>query len=458
MKNRKRFGAMILALTLMLSMLALFGCQKETPIGVAGMEINAAGELILKTTDGETQNLGVVVGQNGADGQNGTNGARGEKGDKGDPGQDGAPGKDGNLVISSDSSAVALAVAKGLRSSVSIVAGFTGTFQSYPFMPTYEKEYTQGGSGIIYELNEAEGNAFIVTNYHVVYSANSNNTDKISDDISVYLYGSELANKAISATYVGGSQNYDIAVLRIEGSELLKTSCAKAVTLGSSADVAVGTTAIAIGNAEGEGISASYGIISVDSEYVAMKGVDGVSSVSMRLMRIDTAVNHGNSGGGLFNDKGELFGIVNAKLIDEEVENIGYAIPMAVVKGAVDNIIAHCYGTECRTVLRAVSGIVVTASDSHAVYDVSTGQMRIEETVTVVEPGANVLGTVLQAEDVLISFARNDEDPMPITRQHHVIDMMLAVRADDDITVTVLRGGEEIELTVTVQAADMQPY
>lgn len=461
MMKKKRFGAILLALTMLLSTFALFGCQSEEPIGVAGMEINEAGELILKTTDGETQNLGVVVGQNGAngvDGQNGAQGEKGDKGDKGDPGQDGTPGKDGTLVISPDSSAVTAAIAKGLRSSVSIVAGFTGTFQSHPLLPPYEDDYTQNGSGIIYEMNEAQGNAFIVTNYHVVYSASSNNTDKISDDISVYLYGSELANKAIPATYVGGSQNYDIAVLRIEGSELLKTSCAKAVTLSDEIDAVVGTTAIAIGNAESEGISASYGIISVDSEYVAMTGADGVSSVSMRLMRVDTAINHGNSGGGLFNDKGELFGIVNAKLVDEDVENIGYAIPMSVVKGAVDNIIAHCYGTECRTVLRATLGITVTTSDSHAVYDVSTGQMNIEETVSVVEVDPNGLGSVLQADDVLVSFARNDQAPMSITRQHHIIDVVLTARADDVLTVTVLRGGEETELTITVTEDAMLPY
>ena len=57
---------------------------------------------------------------------------------------------------------------------------------------------------MIYQMDKAEGDAFIITNYHVVYDASSNTENGISDDISVYLYGSEIEEKAIEATYVGG--------------------------------------------------------------------------------------------------------------------------------------------------------------------------------------------------------------------------------------------------------------
>ena len=67
----------------------------------------------------------------------------------------------------------------------------------------------------------------------------------------------------------------------------------------------------------------------------------------MRVIRVDTAVNPGNSGGGLFNSKGELIGIVNAKIISSDVENIGYAIPSSVAINVADNIINHTFQLLC---------------------------------------------------------------------------------------------------------------
>ena len=65
----------------------------------------------------------------------------------------------------------------------------------------------------MYTLEE-DGSAYVVTNYHVVYDADSDTSDKISDEIYVFLYGMEYSQYGIPATYVGGSMNYDIAVLR----------------------------------------------------------------------------------------------------------------------------------------------------------------------------------------------------------------------------------------------------
>ena len=70
--------------------------------------------------------------------------------------------------------------------------------------------------------------------------------------------------------------------------------------------MAVGDSAIAIGNAQGYGVSASCGIVSVDSEYITMTAADGRTSVSFRVFRVDTAVNSGNSGGGLFDGQCRL--------------------------------------------------------------------------------------------------------------------------------------------------------
>jgi hypothetical protein len=111
----------------------------------------------------------------------------------------------------------------------------------------------------------------------------------------VYLYGSEIEENAIKATYVGGSLYYDIAVLHIKESEMLMSSNACAVDVADSDNIVVGDSAIAIGNAQGLGISSTAGIVSVDSEYITMTAADGKNEVSFRVMRVDTAINSGNS-------------------------------------------------------------------------------------------------------------------------------------------------------------------
>ena len=245
---------------LLCSGFALTSCNSDDAVGIISAEINEDGELVLIYSDGNEQNLGVVVGK---DGENG---------------KDGEDGADGSLIITSDGSSIPAASAKGLRSAVRIVCKFQATVQQGGWRPgsssTTTKDYSSAGSGVIYQMDTSEGDAFIITNYHVVYDASSNTENGISEDISVYLYGSEIEEKAMKATYVGGSLYYDIAVLRVEDSEILKTSNACAVDVADSDKVAVGDSAIAIGNAQGLGISSTSGIVSVDSEYITMTAAD----------------------------------------------------------------------------------------------------------------------------------------------------------------------------------------
>ena len=420
---------------------SLTACKPRQTPGIAYAEINSQGELVLIYQNGTEQNLGVVVGKDG---------------------NDGADGKDGSLVINGNESSISAASVRGLRSAVSIVCNFKATVQQGGWRPGYgsttTKEYSSAGSGVIYQLDKNEGDAFIITNYHVVYDASSNTENGISRDIRVYLYGSSSEEQAISATYVGGSVYYDIAVLRVEDSEILKNSDACQIDISDSDQVTVGDRAIAIGNAEGYGISVSSGIVSVDSEYITMTAADGRSEVSFRVMRVDTAVNSGNSGGGLFDGQGKLIGIVNAKIVDDGVENIGYAIPSNVAVSIADNIIDYCYGTDEESVQRALIGITVNATDSKAVYDSQTGRIGIYETVSVYEVSKGSLADgVLQKGDVLLSATVNGEKT-DITRQYHIIDMMLDVRIGDVVTLEILRGNEKSTVQITITENCLTAY
>ena len=257
-------------------LISLSACDGADAIGIVGAEINENGELVIEYSNGEYQNLGTVTGKDGVD-------------------------ADGTVNITTEGGSILPATAKGIRSAVSITCKFKATVQQGGWYPggshTTTKEYSSEGSGVIYKLDKSEGDAFIITNYHVVYDASSNTENGISDDISLYIYGSEIEEKAIAATYVGGSLYYDIAVLRVEDSEVLKASDASEISTADSDKVSVGEDAIVIGNAQGLGISVTSGIVSVDSEYITMAAADGKTEVSFRVMRVDAAVNSVNSCG-----------------------------------------------------------------------------------------------------------------------------------------------------------------
>lgn len=421
MKNLKSFGFLTVVL-IIISTLLLTGCNVDDPLKVIGATVNEKGELVINYADGQTENLGEVEPEEENSKPNADNNIGGSSG---------AP------IISTETD-VALATSKGLRSSVSIFCTF-GEIET-------DDAYYSAGSGVIFKLDKANGNAFIITNYHVVYDK----SEGISKEISVYLYGGEYSEAEIKATYVGGSLNYDIAVLYVEDSEIIKNSCVVAADIADSDHIFVGQTAIAIGNAEGYGLSASSGVISVDSEYIDMIAPDEITQVSFRVMRIDTAVNHGNSGGGLFNAQGELIGIVNAKIIDETVENIGYAIPSTLAVAVANNIIDNCFEKECSTLQRCLLGITITPTSSSAIYDESTGLVGIVESIGVVEVSeGSIAYGIVEADDILVSATLNGITK-EITRQFHVIDLMINARPGDTMYLTVLRDGETVTVSVEI--------
>ena len=238
----------------------------------------------------------------------------------------------------------------------------------------------------------------------------------------------------------------------------MKTSDACAVDIADSDEIVVGDDAIAIGNAQGLGISASVGVVSVDSEHITMTAADGKTSVSFRVMRVDTAVNSGNSGGGLFDGEGNLIGIVNAKIVDDGVESIGYAIPSNVAVSIAENILDYCLGKDNERVQRALLGITVSTSDSKAVFDSTTGLITIEETVSVYEVSSGSLADgILQADDVLVSVTVGG-NTTDITRQYHIIDMMLDVRVGDVVTLKILRAGEDMNVSITITEDSLTEY
>ena len=325
------------------------------------------------------------------------------------------------------------ALQKTLLSTVIVIADFT-------LSPS-------AGSGVIYKLDKSTGDAYIITNYHVIY----NETYGVSKDISIYLYGMELSGYKVAATFVGGSINYDIAVLKVNGSEVLKNSYAREAVFGNSDNVRVFDTVYAVGNPEGIGLSANRGIVSVESEHLDIEGADG-SAISLRVMRIDAAVNAGNSGGGLYDTEGRLVGIVSAKLVGANVDNVGYAIPSTLVKNLTDNIIYHCNGSSMTKLNRALMGITISAYVTGVVVDPETGFVSRAELVEVVDVSSGSLADGKVKIGDIVTAITVDGVTVNVTRMHHVTDHMITARVGSSVTLAIKRGEENITVNFTITA------
>lgn len=165
------------------------------------------------------------------------------------------------------------------------------------FMQQYVSE--GAGSGVIIT---ADG--YVITNHHVVNGA---------DTIKV----TTKDGTAYDATLVGSDAANDIAVLKVKAKDLTVAA------IGDSDKLEVGETVVAIGNPLGSlGGTVTEGIISATSRTITIDNVD------MNLLQTSAAINPGNSGGGLFNTRGELIGVVNAKSSGEDIEGLGFAIPI----------------------------------------------------------------------------------------------------------------------------------
>lgn len=402
--------------------------------------------LSLKGTDGKD-------GVDGVDGKDGIDGVDGKDGKDGQNGKDGESGvieqpinqtvNNNDITISGDAIDVRYASGVALKSAVTIRTVFTDASSH---------AYGSAGAGVVYQLDN-NGNAYILTNFHVVYDKNASTENKISDNITVYLYGMEFTEFAITATYIGGSMTYDIAVLKIEQSQEIKDAKNRGVLCAITTDhsLLVGEAVIAIGNPEGDGFSVTSGIINVLSEYVKLAAQDGSGEINTRVIRTDASVNGGNSGGGLFNAKGKLVGIVNAKIVKEGVENIGYAIPVDLACSVADNIIYFCDGVSNESVKKPLLGIEIERTDVTTEYNTQNGSIESIETIKVSKIDQSGLAYgALSLGDTIKSLTIGSKT-LEVKHIWHVSEFLLNARPGDTLYITVDRlifGEVTVQITI----------
>lgn len=367
---------------------------------------------------------------------------------------------------------------KSLLSGVSVVTRFAYSSQrknSLGFISTQTEHKVFNGSGVIIDIDKKAGDAYVVTNCHVIYDDTSD--EVYAKDVRLYLYGEDEEginyifkdsnsdivddeNYRIEAEVVGASIDYDLALLKVTGSEVIKRSDAIAASFSTRTDAHVGETVYAVGNAEGEGVAVSEGIISKDSENILLSLSEKESLLNSdyntyRVIRTTAPINHGNSGGALFNTKGEIIGIVNSKDDAAEVDNMGYVLPANNARRII-NLMKTNYEKHGKPssfgFKKAFLNIQTVVTDTYARMNTQTGLVEIYETIRI----DDVLGApskgVIKKDDILLSAklmsGTTVKDSVKITRRYHLSEMLFSAEAGDTLILTVERGGAEVELSI----------
>ena len=298
--------------------------------------------------------------------------------------------------------------------SPSVVEVTTETISTNPFFPQYVQD--GAGSGVI--ISE---DGYIITNAHVISGASQIKV-RTSDKTE---YEAEL---------IGSDSKSDIAVLKIEATGLTPA------VVGNSDNLVVGEFTLAVGNPMGTlGGTVTNGIISALNRDITVQGQ------TMNLLQTNAAVSPGNSGGGLFNEKGELIGIVNAKSAEEGAEGLGFAIPVNTAMEVAQSLIDNGYVTG-----RPALGIQVLA--------VSDWQMMVQYGVS--QPGVYIVDVTegscadkagLKAGDLFVSIDGNS-----VTGTVDVTGALDSHAVGDTLEIQVAREGKVVQVSVVLEEQSPQ--
>lgn len=271
---------------------------------------------------------------------------------------------------------------------------------------SYFQQYVESGagSGVIISTD-----GYIITNNHVIDGAS-----KITVRLTT---GTEY-----EAVLIGTDSQSDIAVLKVEATGL------PYATIGDSSKLAVGEEVLAIGNPLGSlGGSVTNGIISALDREITIDGQ------KMQLLQTNAAINPGNSGGGLFNMNGELIAIVNAKSYGDAIEGLGFAIPINYAHEVAQELLKNGYVSG-----RPAIGISYIEIDDY----MDLMRYRVSSYGIYVYDGGE---TPLQNGDRIVRFGDYE-----VQNAANLKSAIQSYNVGDTVNVTVVRGGQYTELSVTL--------
>lgn len=281
-----------------------------------------------------------------------------------------------------------------------------------------DNDYYAWGTGVI-----ASENGYIITNTHVIDGG---------ETAKVVLSG----GKEYDALLVGFDASSDVALLKIDAAGL------PAAEFASSSTLMVGDSVAAIGNPLGQNLSLTMtrGIVSALNREISYNGT------TMSLIQTDASINEGNSGGPLFNERGQVVGITNMKMISNlgsGIEGLGFAIPSDTVKSIVSALIA-----DGKVTGRITIGVTVGPVSEYAAkyYDIPQGLY-----VSYVTAGSDAEKQGIEAGDIIVAVNGKDA----FTTQA-VTEAKEGLKIGDSIEFTVWRDGKTFTANVKLMdASDM---
>lgn len=321
-------------------------------------------------------------------------------------------GSNVNINIDETAESVVEAVAEkvtpsvvGIRTTTSVRSFFGGSNES-----------TGEGSGVVYS---ADG--YIITNYHVISGAVTNKSGS-----KVEVFTDTLDSKSYEATVVGYNISTDLAVIKIDAKGLTP------VEFSDSSKLKVGQYVITVGNPGGLEFmdSVTYGVISGLNRVVS-------SDSGVKLIQTDAAINPGNSGGALVNTKGQLVGINSSKIVSEEFEGMGFAIPSNTVAEICKSIIEKQNDPE--------PYIGVTISEKYTASVLKYYGYPLGAVISSVADGSPADSAGLAKGDIITEF-----DGAEITEYSMFDSLLQKCKPDDKVNIKIYRNGRYYTTTVTV--------
>lgn len=280
------------------------------------------------------------------------------------------------------------------------------------------KATTGSGSGVI--ISE---DGYILTNNHVISSADSSSFYQVSDakSITVKIYGDETE---YPAEIVGTDSQTDLAVLKIDKTGL------QAAELGDSSSVQIGEFVLAIGNPYNLDFSVTAGIIS------ALNREMTVDSTTYTVIQADCAINSGNSGGALVNSKGQVIGITTLKLSGTGIEGVSFAIPINDTISIYKTLIEK--GKISRPFV-GVSGLDI--DEATAIRNGLTKGIYVDSVVS----GSSAEKAGIKSGDVIVSFDGKD-----ISTMDELNEIKNTKNIGDNVEIKFYRKSELKTVTITL--------
>ena len=309
----------------------------------------------------------------------------------------------------------------------SLAAAVDKIYDAVAMVSAYQNDtLISTGSAFVYKTDNNYG--YLLTNYHVVEGADSI-TLTMSDDTEA------------EATVLGGDEYLDLAVLRVD-----KSNVSMVANIGNSEDMSLGDTVFTVGTPMGEEYrgTVTSGILSGKDRMVSVSVSNSNSNDwVMRVLQFDASINPGNSGGPLLNANGEVIGICSLKLVDDEIEGMGLAI---TIEYAMNHIESLESGEEIEWPVLGVS--MVNANDTTGLYrNGITIDRNITEGVVVVqaERGSGATEAGLTTGDVITAI-----DGEEVADSAYLRYELYQHQAGDTIKITYIRDGKENTVDVTL--------